>query len=131
MNDLVPAESNPYQLTGQDFTALDPLSTVHEIALVRHTLAKAIAEGAPPTVVAQIAAVVGKLSKDFALQSVRSGKMVHLDRVHAYLKECCGAIALAFSDVPDWESRIDKAIATIAPPENSQKQINDLCGRER
>lgn len=129
--ELIPSEENPYGVTGPvDWASIDALSTHHEIALVRSQLAKAKSEGAPPTIIAQLASVVGKLSRDYAIACVRNGKMIHIDRVRAFLGDMAGQLAVQFSDVPDWEARID-AVVTNFTLGNTPKQVTDLIGRAK
>jgi hypothetical protein len=115
----------------EDFAHISPSDTAREIALVRYQIQRAINEGAPPSVIAQLSAVVGKLSREWTIAAVRSNQMIHVDEARRYLQMIAGEFARGFSDVPGAEERIDSIIARVAGMRNSGGQERQLLGRIR
>lgn len=115
----------------EDFADVSPASTEHEIALVRWTIQKALNENAPPSVIASLSSVVGKLSRDWTIAAVRSNKMVHVDEVKKLLQALAGEFVRVFGDVPDAEERVDSILARLGELRNTPGQERQLLGRIR
>ena len=138
MNDLTPADDfGPYNVDGNadatvdDFAGISPANTEHEIALVRYQIQRAINEGAPPSVIAQLSAVVGKLSREWTIAAVRSHKMVHVTEAMRFVAEVVADLSAAFADLPDVGERIDRVLARWPHPKNSKGQESEMLGRIR
>ena len=137
MNDLVPADDlGPYRIDGnsdatvEDFARISPEDTANEIALVRFQVQRAINEGAPPSVIASLSAVVGKLSREWAIAAVRGNKMIHVNEVFRFIGHMAAEMSAAFADVPGVEERIDRVLSGFSPT-NSRSQTSELLGRIR
>lgn len=109
-----------------------PGNQLPEIELLEKTLAKMVADNAPGPIIASVAAIIGKLRRDWEAGQIRSGQLLSREAMQSLGQAMVTLFVEHFRDVPGFEERMDRVVQALSPliegGRNTQRQVNNLIG---
>ncbi len=123
-------KKRPHPYKSDELVNDEPGNAIHEIELFETLVAKMIAADAPAPIIATMLTQLGKLRKDWEAGQIRSGQLLSREALQSVGRAMVTLFVTHFSDVPDFESRMDRVIQELYPlidgARNTQRQVNNL-----